>query len=232
MTQAATFTISRWPRGVTRRARDVSVRSIHPRASRLSSSAAPSAPPRWGLRSLQSGQVQANCRRLRRGGAQVDAKLPHRLRAGGAEVDGAARHDQPARFGHSFEKTHRKFPGQVVITGARLPQCRRRRAGDRHGTHARRLAGQRRRRKCLDRHTNFRRGQPVIAIAPARFHGEQTAFRHAGQMAAGGRGRQPGDHRQFAGRPGAAIHQRPQHGRTAGVGQQAGKLAGCQERIP
>jgi hypothetical protein len=49
---------------------------------------------------------------------------------------------------------------------------------------------------------------------------QQSAFGKARQMGAGGRRRQAGHHAQLAGRARAAVHQRPQHGGAAGVGEQ------------
>jgi hypothetical protein len=71
------------------------------------------------------------------------------------------------------------------------------------------------------------------AMSAAHFDGQQAAFGEARQMRAGGRGRQARDDRQFAGRARAAVHQRPQHGGPAGVGEQradpaqAGEVVVC-----
>jgi hypothetical protein len=67
---------------------------------------------------------------------------------------------------------------------------------------------------------DIRRCNPEIAMPAAHFEREQAAVGETREMRAGRRRRQPGDHREFAGGAGAAVHQRPQHGCAAGVGQQ------------
>jgi hypothetical protein len=70
-----------------------------------------------------------------------------------------------------------------------------------------------------------------ITMPAAHLECEQAPLGQAREMSAGRRRRQSRDHRQFAGGAGAAVHQRPQHGCAAGIGEQRANAAQAWEMV-
>ncbi len=220
-------------RAWTRRTRRFAVFSIRSSAEtrRRSRNAAPSAPPRCARRSLQSMQVHAKRRRRARCAFRSMPSRANASRAFGRGVErrrdplpAAARPKAEVAPQHAIEDPHGQFlppdgrsrcghsACRAAPRSARAPGSSA--AGRSHapGSRAPRSPRRRRASRC-----------GIGAVAAAHLlAASRPALGQPRQMAARRRRRQSGDHRQFTGRAGGAVHQRPGASRR-GRGPRAGK---------